>query len=137
MNKNYELNLVIDTNLSSVQIAEVKAKCEKIIWKESIVKIDDIWLLNVAYPIRWQNQAYYVSYYLKLSPTLIPGIESELRINKWIVKFFTYSMSDSDVFETFSNVQKKVLEVFPLQEEVTEEEEIEDKEIALDASSKE
>jgi len=123
MKKNYELVLVLDTNFSSSEISETKNRCEKIVWTDSILNTDDIWLMTTAYPIRAQNQAYYVSYLLQINPQTIPSIENELRIMKWLAKFFIYTCRDSDHFVSFSDMQKRFTELFPIEEELEDEDE--------------
>ena len=133
MNKKYELTLVLDTNFSSAQISETKKKIEERVGEWSILATDDIGLLNLAYPISWQNQAYYLSYCLSLDAGSMVLIESELRILKWIVKFFFYSIADSSEFTKFYDMQKKVLESFPEEPENLEEE-INDDEVVVSDS---
>lgn len=122
----YELVLVIDANLTASVIKEVKEKSEKLVW-EWILQIDDMWLMPLAYPLLWQDQAYYVSYYLEKNWEDLTELKSDLKLVKWLAKFSFFKMSDHEEFLTFSELDKKYTDLLPKEEESQEsEEEIEE-----------
>ncbi len=123
----FELVLVIDANLSASMIAEVKEQSEKIIW-EWILQEDTMWLMPLAYPLLWQDQAYFVSYYLEKDGQTIDETTAELKLVKWLAKFSFFKMSDYETFLTFSELDKKYTDMMPEVEAEEEEEETQEQE---------
>lgn len=130
----YELNLVLDANFSATEILACKTHCEELIDNKNIKQIDDIWLLKTAYPIKGQDQAYYITYLLELDGSAISELKKELSIVKGIAKFFLYGIDVHEDFFTFSEMTTKYNELFPVEEEAEEDEETDiDDEWMIDA----
>lgn len=125
----YELNLVLDANFSSTEIKECISSCESIIGVDSIKQTDDIWLLKTAYPIRGQDQAYYVSYCVEIDWSRIADLNKDLSIVKWIAKFFLYNVSIDTQFITFAEMKSKYDESFPEEDLVGEEDSSSDNDV--------
>lgn len=119
--KHYELVTVIDANLSAKEMKEVSEKIEKMLGKD-IVDTDTIGLLPTAYPIQWQDQAYYVSYYVTLDEEKMTQLKSEMSIMKWLAKYVIYGMKSHESFLKMSDLKKRFEEMNPVEEEEQAEE---------------
>ena len=122
--KKYELVLVIDAATSSDDITKTMGAVEKLVG--TILETDNMGLLPVAYPVRGQNQAHYVSYYVELDPATIPEVKKELKLMKPLAKFFFYKMNDTDAFLKFADLKKQYEEMTKVEEKVVEEEAVEE-----------
>lgn len=124
--KHYELVTVIDANLSAKDMKEVSTKIETLLGKD-ILDTDTIGLLPTAYPIQWQDQAYYVSYHVTLDEEKMTQLKSEMSIMKWLAKYVIYGMKSHESFLKMSDLKKRFEEMNPI-EEVEEEKEEESQE---------
>ena len=124
--KKYELVTVIDANLSGKEIKEVSEKVVKMLGSD-LLETDEIGLLPTAYPIQWQDQAYYVSYYVELNEEKMTQMKSEMSIMKWLAKYVVYWMKSHETFLKMSELQKRYDDMNPV-EEVEEEKEEESEE---------
>lgn len=136
MNK-YELVCVLDTSLSSAAATEKKQKIESIVTNHqgSVLETDDLWLMPLAYPLNGQMQAYIISYYIALDPKHFDEIKMQFSIEKWLAKYFFYSMKDGDTFLKFSDLQQRHEAMFAVDEE--EEEVVSDDTEKVDQASEE
>ena len=77
----YDLNLILDPNLSEQQLQTEKdavtAQVERV--GGEIVEVDEWGSRRLAYPIRKQGEGYYIIYRLKLSGETPKSIEAALR----------------------------------------------------------
>lgn len=122
--RTYELVCVLDTNHSSAEIKDLKGRIEKHIanHKGEIKATDDMGLMPLAYPLNGQDQWYVVSYHMQVDPAELPEAKVELGLEKGLAKFFFYGMKDSDEFMTFSDLETRFEEIYPIEEEEEEEE---------------
>ena len=100
----YELVCVIDTALASKERDALKEKIQKAL--PEIKATDDMGLLPLAYPLRGQEQAYFVSYHIGATPDQVTGLKSMFRLEKSIVKYVFYVMKEQDTFLHFADLQK-------------------------------
>lgn len=116
MEKNYELVCVIDSRLSMEDISSQVASVEKLLWSIVLEK-DEMWLLPLAYPLKGQMQAYFVSYYLLCDTQRVAELKSELLLEKFVLKFHLFSMKQGEKFMHFDVLKKAYEELLPQEEE--------------------
>ncbi len=77
----YDLNVILDPNLSEAQLQTEKDAVDAQIARNEgeLVKLDEWGSQRLAYPIRKLNEGYYLIYRLKLSLDKPKVIESALR----------------------------------------------------------
>ena len=119
--KKYELVCIIDASVSSADISETKTWVEKQLG-DAKLDFDDVGMLPLEYPLRGQDQAYFLSYYVQMENEALNELKAELRLYKKIAKSYFYSMKDSDTFFHFSDLQKRFEELNP-SDDVEEEDE--------------
>lgn len=123
--KPYELVCVIDAGVSTKEIDDVKKFLSDKL-ADGLVELDDMWYLPLAYPLNGQDQAYYLSYHIKLESDVLTEFKEELRLNKKIAKYFVYKMKDNEQFVKYSEIQKAIQDVEKrneVEQKVEEEEE--------------
>ena len=83
MNKNaeYDLNLILDPNLTEAQLQTEKDAVETQVQRAEgeILKVDEWGAQRLAYPIRKGNEGYYLIYRLSLSGDKPKVVEAALR----------------------------------------------------------
>ncbi len=120
----YELVTVIDANLSSAEIKKVNESVVSLLWS-GIVETDDIGLMQLAYPLNGQDQAYYVSYHVNLETENLDELKMELRLIKGLAKLHLFSMKSNEKFFKLSELSKRFADMQPepeAEEEQSEEE---------------
>jgi len=102
----YEFVALIDPTLSNDTIKEIVGKIKSYFeWK--IVDEDEIWMLELAYPINKNDRAYFVSYLLELDPKEVNQLRDEIRLIKGVMRFFFYKMWPKEKFLKFAEVNKQ------------------------------
>ena len=81
MKKHYELVCVIDARLSMEDI-RAQMKAVEQLAGNTIIATDDMGLLPLAYPLKGQMQAYFVSYALGIETNLLTELKKNLSIQK-------------------------------------------------------
>jgi len=112
--KLYELVCVIDAWLSSAEITDLRKKIEKLV---SIKETDDMGLLPLAYPLNGNDQAYFLSYAVEMDNDMLSTAKTELKLMKWLAKFFFYTMKSGESFMKFSELQKRYDDLVKAEEE--------------------
>lgn len=116
MEKQYELVCVLDARLSMEDIrAEIKA-IETLIGKAK-TDTDDMWLLPLAYPLKWQTQAYFVSYALDIASDLLPELKHNLSLQKGVIKYHLFSLKSSEAFLKYADLKKAYEAMLPEENE--------------------
>lgn len=116
MKKRYELVVVIDPVLTADQMSALKAKVVETVG--GVLETDDIGLLPLAYQVKGQQQAYFVSWCLELDPAQVTTYSQELRITRGIQKFFFYSLGQQK-FLKFADINKMYDAIKEKDEEVS------------------
>ena len=125
MKKFYELVCVIDARLSMDEIRGQFTMIEGLIG-DAKVAIDDMWLLPLAYPLKGQQQAYFISYALHIETDLLTELKHALSIEKSIMKFHLFWLKSAESFLKFADLKKAYADIAPQLEEVEEVEEEEE-----------
>jgi small subunit ribosomal protein S6 len=86
--KKYELlvilNAKLDETANEVLVEKVKGYLEAA--QANIVKVDKWGLKKLAYPIRYQNEGYYVIFEFEAPATTISSVEPKLRIEENLMR---------------------------------------------------
>ncbi len=101
----YEFVGIIDPTLSNETINNLKEKLKSLLW--NIEDEDDIGLLELEYPINKNDRWYFVSYLVDLEPDVVNKLRDEIRLIKWVMRFFFYKMWPKDKFLKFAEVNKQ------------------------------
>ncbi len=101
----YEFVALIDPTLSNDTIKKTVDKIKSFF--KNILEEDEIGLLELAYPINKNDRAYFVSYLVELEPEEVNKLRDEIRLEKWIMRFFFYKMWPKDKFLKFTEVNKQ------------------------------
>lgn len=122
MKKWYELVCVIDSRLSMEEIRAQRNTIETLI-ADAKVDVDEMGLLPLAYPLKGQQQAYFISYALNIETSLLPELKHALSIEKSVMKFHVFGMKSQDAFLKFADLKKQYAALLPeIVEESAEEE---------------
>ncbi len=113
MMSKYELVCVIDAGMPSADIKTTQESVEKALGKKSILDTDQIGLLPVAYPLRGQDQGYFLSYQVEVEPTAMEELKTHLRLEKGVAKFVFYKMGEKEQFLKFGELQKQFEALWP------------------------
>ncbi len=101
----YEFVGLIDPTLPMDSIKEKVEEIKKILG--NIIDEDEIWFLDLVYPINKNDRAYFVSYLIDVEPSKIEDLRKQMAILKWLMRFFFYKMGPKDKFLKFAEVNKK------------------------------
>ena len=101
----YEFVGLIDPTLPMDSIKEKVEQIKKILW--NIVDEDEIWFLDLVYPINKNDRAYFVSYLVELDPSEVDKKKKEISIIKGVMRLFFYKMGPKDRFLKFHEVNKQ------------------------------
>ncbi len=122
MNKLYELVCVIDSRLSMEDIRQQKGTIENLLWSAQ-QDVDDMWLLPLAYPLKGQTQAYFVSYAISLETNKLAELKHDLALEKWLAKYHIFSLKSLAGFLKYADLQKAYAQTLPDEEEEETQEE--------------
>ena len=86
-------------------------------------------LLQLAYPLKGQQQAYFISYALQIDSDLLPEIKHSLSIEKGVIKFHVFALKNAESFLKFADLKKTYADIVPKVEEVEEDEEEDTEEV--------
>lgn len=123
MKKQYELVCVIDARLSMEDIRAQMNAVEKFIGDAKFDK-DDMGLLPLAYPLKGQMQAYFVSYALDIETGLLPELKHNLSLEKGVVKYHLFALKSAAAFLKYADLKKAYADMMPAEPEEEDEEEI-------------
>ena len=120
MKKQYELVCVIDARLSMEDIRAQMKAVENMVG-EARFDTDDMGLLPLAYPLKWQTQAYFVSYALDIATDLLTELKHNLSLEKGVIKYHIFSLKSSDAFLKYADLKKAYAAMLPAEKEVVDE----------------
>jgi ribosomal protein S6 len=63
-------------------------------------------LLPLAYPLRGQEQAYFVSYHTRLDEVTKKKVTNMLTLEKGVAKFVFFSMKENETFLKYADLKK-------------------------------
>jgi len=87
---------IIDAETSGENIAKLNEAVGKLIEKEGgeIVRMDDIGIRRLAYPIKKKTDGYYVLFEIAGSGQEIAELERRMRVNDMIVRYITVRVDE-------------------------------------------
>ncbi len=105
MNK-YELVVLIDTRMKKEDIDACIKEVESLL-SDSFKEKDDIWILDLVHPVKWNDRAYFVSYMLEIDSKDIQSIEKQIKLNSSIVRHVFFRMDSEEEFLKYDEINKQ------------------------------
>lgn len=108
--RKYELVIVLNARIAEQEHAAAVKEVEGYLW-DAVVQKDDIWTIDASYDMhrkKWNNKVYLISYLLEMDATKVAELKAQMKYTKWLERHFFYSMSNTDVYMTYAETQKKV-----------------------------
>ena len=95
-NRTYEVMYIIDPETPADKIASLNEAVGKLIEKQggTIVRMDDIGMRNLAYPIKKHKDGYYVLFEIDGSGQEIMELERRMRVNDLIIRYITVRVDE-------------------------------------------
>ena len=95
-NRTYEVMYIIDPETPGDKIEKLNDAVGKLIEKEggTIVRMDDIGMKNLAYPIQKKETGHYVLFEIEGSGQEIMELERRMRVNDMIMRYITVRVDE-------------------------------------------
>lgn len=95
-NRTYEVMYIIDPETAADKITTLNDAVGKLIEKEggTIVRMDDIGMRTLAYPIKKRKDGYYVLYEIEGTGQEILELERRMRVNDAIIRYVTVRVDE-------------------------------------------
>lgn len=95
-NRTYEVMYIIDPETAADKITTLNEAVGKLIEKEggTVVRLDDIGMRNLAYPINKKNEGHYVLFEIEGSGQEILELERRMRVNDLIIRYMTVRVDE-------------------------------------------
>ncbi len=95
-NRTYEVMYIVDPETPADKIVALNEAVGKLIEKEggTIVRMDDIGMRTLAYPIKKRKDGYYVLYEIDGTGQEIMELERRMRVNDAIIRFVTVRVDE-------------------------------------------
>lgn len=94
--RTYEVMYIVNPDTEGEKIVKLNEAVGKLIEKEggTVVRMDDIGIRNLAYPIQKKNQGHYVLFEVDGSGQEILELERRMRVNDLIMRFITVRVDE-------------------------------------------
>lgn len=95
-NRTYEVMYIVDPETAADKITTLNEAVGKLIEKEggTVVRLDDIGMRNLAYPINKKNEGHYVLFEIEGSGQEILELERRMRVNDLIMRYMTVRVDE-------------------------------------------
>ncbi len=95
-NRTYEVMYIVDPETAADKITALNEAVGKLIEKEggTIVRMDDIGMRTLAYPIKKRKDGYYVLFEIEGSGQEIMELERRMRVNDAIIRYVTVRVDE-------------------------------------------
>lgn len=95
-NRTYEVMYIVNPDTEGEKIVKLNEAVGKLIEKEggTVVRMDDIGIRNLAYPILKKNQGHYVLFEIDGSGQEILELERRMRVNDLIMRYITVRVDE-------------------------------------------
>jgi small subunit ribosomal protein S6 len=95
-NRTYEVMYIVNPDTDSDKIEKLNDAVGKLIEKEGgvVVRMDDIGIRNLAYPIQKKTTGHYVLFEVDGSGQEILELERRMRVNDLIIRFITVRVDE-------------------------------------------
>lgn len=94
--RTYEVMYIVNPETDGEKIGKLNEAVGKLIEKEggTVVRMDDIGIRNLAYPIQKKNQGHYVLFEIDGTGQEILELERRMRVNDMIMRFITVRVDE-------------------------------------------
>ena len=94
--RTYEVMYIVNPETASDRIEKLNDAVGKLIEKEggSVVKVDNIGLKDLAYPIEKKQQGHYVLFEIEGTGQEIAELERRMRVNDMIMRYITVRVDE-------------------------------------------
>lgn len=95
-NRTYEVMYIIDPETPGDKISKLNDAVGKLIKKEGgdVVRMDDIGMKTLAYPIQKKTEGHYVLFEINGSGQEIAELERRMRVNDMIMRYITVRVDE-------------------------------------------
>lgn len=95
-NRTYEVMYIIDPETAAERIGKLNTAVGKLIEKEggTVVRMDDIGIRTLAYPIQKKTEGHYVLFEIEGSGQEIAELERRMRVNDMIIRYLTVRVDE-------------------------------------------
>ena len=95
-NRTYEVMYIVDPETAADKITTLNEAVGKLIEKEggTVIRLDDIGMRNLAYPINKKNEGHYVLFEIEGSGQEILELERRMRVNDLIMRYMTVRVDE-------------------------------------------
>ena len=95
-NRTYEVMYIIDPDTPADKIEKLNDAVSKMIEKEggTVIKIDEIGMKTMAYPIQKKEEGYYVLFEIEGTGQEILELERRMRVNDMIMRYITVRVDE-------------------------------------------
>lgn len=95
-NRTYEVMYIINPETAADKIEKLNEAVGKLIEKEGgeVVRMDDIGIRNLAYPIEKKNEGHYVLFEVNGTGQEIAELERRMRVNDMIMRYITVRVDE-------------------------------------------
>lgn len=95
-NRTYEVMYIVDPDTDAEKIGKLNDAVGKLITKEGgeVVRMDDIGMKNLAYPIQKKKEGHYVLFEINGSGQEIAELERRMRVNDMIMRYITVRVDE-------------------------------------------
>src|SRR5690606_28899431 len=94
--RTYEVMYIVNPETASDRIEKLNTAVGKLVEKEggSVVKVDNIGLKDLAYPIEKKQQGHYVLFEIEGTGQEIAELERRMRVNDMIMRYITVRVDE-------------------------------------------
>lgn len=94
--RTYEVMYIVDPDTAADKINKLNDAVGKLITKEGgeVVRMDDVGLKPLAYPIQKKNEGHYVLFEINGSGQEIAELERRMRVNDMIMRYITVRVDE-------------------------------------------
>jgi len=95
-NRTYEVMYIVNPDTPADTIAKLNEAVGKLIEKEggTVVRMDDVGIRRLAYPIQKKEDGYYVLFEIDGSGQEIAELERRMRVNDMIMRYITVRVDE-------------------------------------------
>lgn len=95
-NRTYEVMYIVDPDTAGDKIEKLNEAVGKLIEKEGgeVVRMDDIGIRNLAYPIQKKNTGHYVLFEIDGTGQEIMELERRMRVNDLVLRYITVRVDE-------------------------------------------
>ena len=95
-NRTYEVMYIVNPETEADKIEKLNEAVGKLIGKEggTVVRMDNVGIRNLAYPIQKKNEGHYVLFEIEGSGQEILELERRMRVNDMILRYITVRVDE-------------------------------------------